>query len=118
MHGRWRELCPPAFRSTAQPAPSPVTPSAGGTSNFTATVSDSAGRSVSRALSITVTAFTITTPSPLPSAIAGVTYSQTFAATGAPAPYAWAVTSGTLPPGLGMSAAGVLNGIPTTPGTV
>ena len=92
-------------------------PGAAGTSNFTVTVSDSAGRSVSRALSITVTAFTITTPSPLTSAIAGVNYSQTFAATGAPAPYTWAVTSGTLPPGLGMSAGGVLSGIPTTAGT-
>ncbi len=93
------------------------TPSAAGTSNFTVTVGDSAGRSVSRALSIAVTAFTILTPSPLASAIAGVGYSQTFAATGAPAPYTWAITAGNTPPGLSMSAAGVLSGIPTTPGT-
>lgn len=92
-------------------------PASAGTSSFTLTVTDAAGRSVQRAFSITVTAFVITTASPLPTGTAGVSYSQTFAATGAPAPYSWAVTAGALPPGLALSAAGVLSGTPSTPGT-
>src|SRR5512140_1996463 len=56
----------------------------------------------------------IDTASPLPSGTVGTAYIQTFAASGGTAPYSWSVTSGTLPAGLTLSAAGILSGTPTT----
>jgi hypothetical protein len=49
-------------------------------------------------------------PSPV---IVGTPYSFTFNSTGSPAP-TFSVTAGTLPPGLSLSAAGVLSGTPTS----
>jgi hypothetical protein len=49
-------------------------------------------------------------PSPV---IVGTPYSFTFSSTGSPAP-TFSVTGGTLPPGLSLSAAGVLSGTPTS----
>jgi hypothetical protein len=46
----------------------------------------------------------------------GVAYNFTYTATGTPAP-TFAVTAGALPPGLVLSAAGVISGTPTAPGT-
>ena len=40
-------------------------------------------------------------------------YSATLTATGGPGPYRWAVTSGSLPPGLALSRAGLLSGMVT-----
>ncbi|MEO5936332.1 MAG: putative Ig domain-containing protein, partial [Terriglobales bacterium] len=42
---------------------------------------------------------------------------MTLTATGGTAPYTWTMVSGTLPPGLTLSAAGVISGTSTTPGT-
>ncbi len=47
----------------------------------------------------------------------GTAYTQTLAATGGTTPYAWTVTTGTLPAGLTLSTAGVIAGTPTTVGT-
>jgi uncharacterized protein (TIGR03118 family) len=57
----------------------------------------------------------ITTASALPNGKIGSTYSQTLAATGGAPPYsAWAVTGGSLPPGLSLnSTAGTISGTPT-----
>lgn len=59
----------------------------------------------------------ITSISPLDTAVVGVPYSFTFAATGGVPPYTWTRTAGIMPPGLSLSAAGVLSGTPTTSGT-
>src|SRR3989442_15289757 len=59
----------------------------------------------------------ITTASPLPKGTAGVPYSQTLVATGGAAPFAWSVILESLPPGLTLSAAGLISGTPTIPGT-
>lgn len=56
-------------------------------------------------------------PSTLPGGTVGVTYSETITASGGTAPYSFAVTTGTLPPGLSLSTAGVLSGMPTTVGS-
>ncbi len=56
-------------------------------------------------------------PTTLPNQTVGVPYSQTISATGGTGPYSFAVTSGTLPPGLTLSSAGVLSGTPTTAGS-
>ena len=61
------------------------------------------------------TPVSITTTS-LPSAIVGTSYSQTLSATGGVPPYgSWAVTSGSLPPGLSLNTStGVISGAPTS----
>lgn len=59
----------------------------------------------------TVAGPTVTlSPTSLPAAISGAAYSQTLTAGGATAPYTFAVTSGALPAGMSLSAAGVLSG--------
>jgi hypothetical protein len=57
------------------------------------------------------------TTTQLPQGVTGQSYSAQLQATGGEPPYAWAITSGTLPPGLTMTSAGVLSGIPTTAGS-
>jgi hypothetical protein len=60
-------------------------------------------------------------PATLPTGAVGVLYSQTISATGGTAPYAFAMTAGSLPPGLALTSSGtssaLLSGTPTTPGT-
>jgi hypothetical protein len=56
-------------------------------------------------------------PAALPAVMAGAQESQQIAAAGGTPPYSFAVTAGTLPPGLTLSAAGALSGTPTTPGS-
>jgi hypothetical protein len=57
-------------------------------------------------------ALTITTTSPLPNGTVDTFYSTTFAASGGTAPYAWTITSGSVP-GLAITSTGVLTGVPT-----
>ena len=66
----------------------------------------------------------IITASPLPVGAVGVPYSQALAATGGVTPYkGWAISAGSqLPPGISLSnigsfLTGLLNGVPSTPGT-
>ena len=54
---------------------------------------------------------------PLPTAVINVPYSVTLTAAGGVQPYSWAMASGTLPPGLSISTAGVISGTPTALGT-
>ena len=82
------------------------TPTASGTSPFTAKVTDGATQSDTQPLSITVapapvTPPTITTTS-LPDGTVGTTYGQTLAAVDGTPPYTWSVSAGTPPPGLDL----------------
>ena len=61
-------------------------------------------------------ALTITSGSP-PAGEVGAAYSFQFTATGGSGTYAWSVVAGALPPGLTLSAAGLLSGTPTVAGT-
>ncbi len=56
-------------------------------------------------------------PTTLPNATLGTPYSQTLTATGGTAPYTFAVTGGTLPPGLTLATTGTLSGTPTGAGS-
>lgn len=56
-------------------------------------------------------------PESLPNATVGVAYSQAIMASGAAGPYAYTVTSGSLPAGLNVSSAGIMSGNPTTAGS-
>ncbi len=56
-------------------------------------------------------------PSTLSNGTAGSSYSETITASGGTSPYTYAVSTGTLPGGLGLTTAGVLSGTPSGAGT-
>jgi uncharacterized protein (TIGR03437 family) len=85
---------------------------------FSVTVKDTDGIvSPVANLSITITAVTVTTTSPLPNGVAGVSYSQTLNATGGTAPYTWTLSGGVLPAGLSLNSSGAITGNPNTVGS-
>jgi hypothetical protein len=96
------------------------TPTASATAvalTFTVTDSGNPAQQKSVTLSLTVTAanaqpLNITTTS-LPPGRVGVAYAAALTATGGQSPLSWALTAGTLPAGLTLTAAGVLSGMPT-----
>jgi alpha-tubulin suppressor-like RCC1 family protein len=97
------------------------TPTTAGTFNFTLTATDAGSpqQSVSKALSITITAvippITITTTS-LPDATVGVAYSQTVQASGGQGAYTWSADG--LPAGLSINTStGAIAGTPSVAGT-
>ena len=97
------------------------TPTAQGTSTFTAQATDANGTKATGVFSITIT--TAATPltltlSTLPSGIVGTPYSATIGVTGGTAPYTCAITGGTLQAGLSLGAGCVVSGTPTASGTV
>ena len=57
------------------------------------------------------------TTTTLPDAFVPVTYSAQLAAQGGTPPYTWSVSAGALPPGLSLSAAGLISGAPTVTGS-
>jgi outer membrane protein assembly factor BamB len=94
------------------------TPTATGTANLTAVVTDENNLSDSQALTLTVVAFTITTASPLTAAILGKPYSLTLTTVNGTSPYSFEKTAGTLPSWLSLNAAtGALTGTPSGLGT-
>ena len=102
------------------------TPTATGTSTFTVQVTSTNSNPNASYPPLTATqSFTVVIYPVLAistgtanSGTVGAAYSQTFTATGGAgaSSYAWSVATGTLPPGLALSAAGVLSGIPTAAG--
>jgi hypothetical protein len=100
------------------------TPTAGGTFNATATVTDSGApaKAANAALTFVVTPsvapLSITTTS-LTAATQGAPYSASLSATGGVSPYTWSLGtgSGPLPAGLAIGGAGTISGTPTVSGT-
>lgn len=93
------------------------TPAAIGSYTFTARVaSGSFGSTQVFRLSITTLPPEITRLSPLPAGATGQDYDVTMTAAGATPPYVWSLSSGALPDGLEMNAAGKISGLPTTAG--
>jgi hypothetical protein len=94
------------------------TPTGSGASTFSVKVTDAGGNTASQSFTLFIAPppVAITTPSTLPSGVAGTAYLQTLSATGGIPPYTWVVTSGALPAGLTLSSAGVIAGTPTTGG--
>ena len=94
-----------------------------GTYNFTVRATDQLGScSVTGDFRIVVNNFDcnpsmIISPADLPQGTVGTPYSQTLTMPGAPTPITFAVTNGSLPPGLSLSAGGLLSGTPTAAGT-
>jgi hypothetical protein len=103
------------------------TPTATNTNSTIFRVQDSTipnQQSATRPLTITINAapppLVITTSSPLPAGTENQAYSTTLAATGGTPLLTWSLagSSPALPDGLALSSSGVLNGTPTTAGTV
>ncbi len=89
------------------------TPTAVGSFSFSVQVTDSASQTVARQFQLVVnaTALQLLTQS-VPSGTVGTPYSTTLSASGGSTPYTWAISSGSLPAGLSLSAAGVISGTP------
>jgi subtilisin family serine protease len=89
-----------------------------GSFSFTVRVTDSFGQSATRALSLVVADPLVVTTTSLVAGKVGKFYTQTLTATGGMSPYAWSLSSGSLPAGLSLNAAtGVISGSPTVAGT-
>jgi len=93
------------------------TPTATGTYSFTVKVTDANGQTATQATSLTIKTGVSTTFAAPPAGQVGVAYTDTLTAAGGTAPYTWSVNSGSLPPGISLSSAGVLAGTPTTAGS-
>lgn len=99
------------------------TPTAAGTFNFTVSATDSstgtgAPFTGQRSYSLTIAAPTIVlSPSTLPNFTAGTYHFQGLTVSGGTAPYTFALSSGSLPPGMVITSAGALSGTPTSAGT-
>ncbi|HVE65231.1 MAG TPA: choice-of-anchor L domain-containing protein, partial [Thermoanaerobaculia bacterium] len=92
-------------------------PAQSGTFSFTVTATDANGCATSQAYTLAVCAVLTVTPASLAGGTVGVPYSQTVGGSGGTAPFAFAVTAGTLPPGLTLSGAGALTGTPSAAGS-
>ena len=99
------------------------TPTASGTSSFTATVSDSGSPAQTRSVPVSI-AVGVAGASPLtistvllPSGSNGTAYATTLQANGGTPAYTWSISSGSLPADLTLAASsGVISGTPTTTG--
>ena len=79
-------------------------------------VTDSRGVTATKELAIAIVGMPSIATAALSSGQKGIYYSQNLTATGGLAPYTWTQQSGSLPTGLTLSGAGVINGIPTASG--
>lgn len=93
-------------------------PQVTGAFNFIFKVTDFFGATAFKECSLLVsTTLTINTACPLPDATVGVAYSQLLAVQGGQPGYLWTISQGSLPPGVGLSPNGVVNGVPSVAGT-
>ena len=113
--GRYSSGALPAGLSLSTAGTISGTPTTAETASFTVQVT-SASLSGTASLSITITSAPTVTTSSLPGGTVGVAYSQTLAATGGDGSYSWTISSGVLPAGLSLSAAGTISGTPTAAG--
>ncbi len=88
------------------------------TYSFTVTVTDSSSpaKTASASMQIVLNPQLALTTASLPAGVVGTAYNQTLAATGGMTPYAWTVTTGSLPAGLSLNAStGAITGTPIGP---
>ena len=80
-------------------------------------MTDLDGRTASRGFAINVVPELSILTMSLPNGVTGAPYSRQLGRSGGFALFAWSMSSGALPPGLTLSAAGLISGSPTTSGT-
>jgi hypothetical protein len=92
------------------------TPTTAGTYAITVRVADSSNPALTATLpvSLKVDVIVVSPGQTPPAGVHGTPYSFTFTAMGGNLPLSWAVTTGTLPPGLTLNPDGTLSGTPTT----
>ncbi len=83
---------------------------------FSIQVTDASGATFARSYTLLVAGSLTILTANLPPGFPGVPYYQTLSAGGGQAPFTWSILSGTIPPGLQFSSAGVLSGTPTRGG--
>jgi hypothetical protein len=89
-----------------------------GTSTFAVQADDAVGASGFRIYTVVVQPPILAlAPAALPGVALGTPYLQDLSVSGGRAPYSFALATGSLPPGLAMSAAGRISGTPTVKGT-
>jgi uncharacterized protein YhjY with autotransporter beta-barrel domain len=94
------------------------TPTVSGSFPITVNVIDSEGNTGSKSYTLNIGGNVLTVnPGSLPNGTNGTPYSQTVTATGGTGPYTFSVSSGSLPAGLALNAAGNLTGTPSGSGT-
>ncbi|WP_158638038.1 putative Ig domain-containing protein [Sphingomonas ginsenosidivorax] len=94
------------------------TPTAGGSFGVTITATDAGGFAGAGGYTLVVAAPAVSLePASLPAGQTGTAYSQVLLATGSTASYSYAVSAGTLPAGLSLSASGTLAGTPSANGS-
>lgn len=116
----WRTIPDGALPPGLSLSPSGVlggTPIQGGFYWFIIEVRDSAEQLATREFTLFIESLRVTTSS-LPAAYQGDSYAQALEAQGGDPPMTWALASGSaLPPGLSLSASGLISGTPTETGT-
>jgi hypothetical protein len=96
------------------------TATSAGTFNVSVTATDSSAPALtaSKNLSITIIPqLVINTSSPLPNGITNTAYNSTLTSVGGAGTVTWSITTGSLPTGLTLAAAGTISGTPTAAGT-
>ncbi|HEX2062183.1 MAG TPA: putative Ig domain-containing protein, partial [Thermoanaerobaculia bacterium] len=91
-------------------------PANAGQYQFTVTATDAAGATGARTYLLRICNASSLMPVVLPEAIVNAPYQQTVTLAGGGGPHTFTAT-GSLPPGLALSASGTLSGTPVTPGT-
>ena len=108
---------PPGLALNASTGLLSGTPTTAGTYPFTVKVTDGSGLSDTAPLTVTIIPGPSMTFAAPPGGWTNTVYGYTLTETGGTAPYAWSVTSGSLPAGISLSPAGTLSGTPTATGT-
>ena len=94
------------------------TPKNAGTFGIGIKVTDAGAATATKVVTLVVDPPTLTvTPPALPAGWAYSQYSVSLSTTGGVAPHTYSLVSGSLPPGVGLSSAGLLSGTPDTEGT-
>jgi uncharacterized protein (TIGR03437 family) len=92
------------------------TPTSVGLFNFTVQATLANGCAGTRAYTLVINSCLSVDQVTLPKGKAGMAYNQTLTVSGATGPFSFSVSSGSLPPGLDLSSAGLINGTPTSTG--
>ena len=108
---------PPGLTLNASTGLLSGTPNASGSASFTVQVVDASGETASKAITLVIAAAPALSFTPAAGEV-NVAYSQQPVRTGGTAPFAWAVTAGSLPAGLSINAStGLVSGSPTAAGS-